>query len=223
MPDEYITPAKAARTLGVHPQSLRRWEKEGLLKAYRTPGGQRRFLKIEVERFSGREQATRTVLYARVSTSSQRDSLERQSEYLRQRYPEAECICEVGSGLNFKRKKLLSILQRVMQHDIQRVVVAHPDRLCRFGFELVRWLCEQNECELMVLDNSLGQPRGDCPYSPEQELVQDMLSIIHCFSSRLYGLRKYRGEIGSELRKEPIQKEPEITAEQCCQDSDISL
>lgn len=215
MTNEYITPAETARILGVHPQSLRRWEKEGKIKAYRTPGGQRRFLKTEIERLSGREQAIRTICYARVSTSSQRDDLERQSEYLRERYPEAECICEVGSGLNFKRKKLLSLLQRVMQHDIQRIIVAHPDRLCRFGFELVRWICEQNECELVVLDNR--------KLSPEQELVADMLSIIHCFSSRLYGLRKYRREIGTELREEPIQEKPEPSPEQCCKDSGISM
>ena len=152
MIDEYITPREATRILGVHAQSLRRWEKEGKIKAYRTPGGQRRFLRTEIEKFSGRERSIRTVCYARVSTSSQRDDLIRQSEYLSERYPEAECICEVGSGLNFKRKKLLSLLQRVMQHDIQRIIVAHPDRLCRFGFELVRWICEQNECELVVLE-----------------------------------------------------------------------
>ncbi|MBR8838590.1 MAG: IS607 family transposase [Stigonema ocellatum SAG 48.90 = DSM 106950] len=213
--DEYITPREATGILGVHAQSLRRWEKEGKIKAYRTPGGQRRFLRSEIEKFSGRERAVKTVCYARVSTSSQRDDLSRQSEYLSQRYPEAELISEVGSGLNFKRKKLLSILQRVMQHDIQRVVVAHPDRLCRFGFELVRWICSENQCDLVVLDNRNG--------GPEQELVADLLSIIHCFSSRLYGLRKYRTEIGSDLRQEPVQEESEPTSEQSCKDSDISL
>lgn len=215
MNEEYLTPAQAAKYLGVHPQSLRRWEREGKITSFRTPGGTRRFRKEEIEEAAGKRRPTVTVCYARVSTSSQRDDLERQLEYLSQRYPEAELISEVGSSLNFKRKKLRSILGRVMQHDIQRIIVAHPDRLCRFGFELVKWLCEENGCELVVLN--------DRKLSPEQELVSDLLSIIHCFSSRLYGLRKYRKKVGIELRAQPIQEESELSAEQCCKDSDISL
>ncbi|KYC35118.1 DNA invertase [Scytonema hofmannii PCC 7110] len=213
--DEYITPGEAARILGVHPQSLRRWEKEEKITAYRTPGNQRRFKQSEIEEFAGKRKPLITVCYARVSTSSQRDDLERQLAFLGERFPEAELVSEVGSGLNFKRKKLRSVLERVLRGNIQKLVVAHPDRLCRFGFELVKWLCETNRCELLVLDNR--------QLSPEQELVSDMLSIIHCFSSRLYGLRKYRKEIGQDLRQESLQEESKHTAEQSCQDSDISL
>jgi excisionase family DNA binding protein len=215
MTHEYITPGRAAALLGVHAQSLRKWEKEGKIKAYRTPGGQRRFLKKEIEGFAGNCQSVITVCYARVSTSTQRDDLERQLEYLRQRYPEGEFISEVGSGLNFRRKKFLSLLERVMQQAVGRIVVAHPDRLVRFGFELVRWLCEKHDVELLVLDNR--------KLSPEQELVADMLSIIHCFSSRLYGMRKYRDQIKQELWQEPVQEEPERATEQCSEDSGVSL
>ncbi len=215
MDGEYITPREAAKHLGVHPQSLRRWEAEGKLTTYRTPGGQRRFQKEEVEKLALVRRPNTTVCYARVSTSSQRDDLERQLEYLGSRYPEAEFISEIGSGLNFKRKKLRSILGRVMQRDIRQIVVAYPDRLCRFGFELVRWLCEEHGCKLVVLNER--------KLSPELELVQDMLSIIHCFSSRLYGLRKYQKEVGLSLRQNSLQKEPESSAEQCCKDSDIAV
>lgn len=67
------------------------------------------------------------------------------------------------------------------------VVVAHKDRLARFGFDLFQWLCEQNRCELVVLNET--------NLSPEQEMVEDVLAILHCFSSRLYGLRKYKSQI----------------------------
>ena len=70
------------------------------------------------------------------------------------------------------------------------VVVAHKDRLARFGFDLFKWLCEQNRCELVV--------PGETNLSPEQEMVEDILAILHCLSSRLYGLRKYKSQISED-------------------------
>jgi excisionase family DNA binding protein len=216
--NEWLTPAEAARLMGCHAQSLRRWEREGKIKAHRTPGNQRRFRKEDVERLSGfTVEPVRlfTVCYGRVSTSSQRDDLERQIDYLSQRYPEAEIVAEIGSGLNFKRGKFIAVLKRIMSGDIQRLVVAHPDRLCRFGFDLVEWLCKEFGCELVVLNER--------KLSPEQELITDMLSIVDCFSSRLYGLRKYQKQISEELRQEQLQEIPESSPEQECQDISISL
>ena len=211
---QHVTPKEAAKILGVHVSSLRRWENEGKLKAIRTPGGQRRFILEEVEKIGGIPRTIKTICYGRVSTHSQQDE-QRQLEHLRTRYPEAEIISEVGSGLNFKRKKFLAILERIIDGDIQRIVVPHPDRLVRFGFELVRWLCTKFECELVVLN--------DRKLSPEQELVQDMLSIIHCFSSRLYGLRKYKSSIKEDLQKEVAsQGIDKAVTEQCIENQAIS-
>lgn len=212
---QHVTPKEAAKILGVHVSSLRRWENEGKLRAIRTPGGQRRFILSQVEKVAGIPRTIRTVCYGRVSTHSQQDDLQRQLEHLRSRYPEAEIISEVGSGLNFKRKKFLSILERIIDGDIQRLVVAHPDRLVRFGFELVKWLCTKFECELLVLN--------DRKLSPEAELVQDILSIIHCFSSRLYGLRKYKSTIKEELQKESTtQGIDKAVTEQCIENQALS-
>lgn len=214
---QHVTPREAAKILGVHVSSLRRWENEGKLKAIRTPGGQRRFILEEIEKAAGVPRAVRTVCYGRVSTHSQQDDLQRQLEHLRQRYPEAEIISETGSGLNFRRKKFLSVLERIIDGDIQRLVVAHPDRLVRFGIELVKWLCEKFECNLVVLN--------DRKLSPDQELVQDMLSIIHCFSSRLYGLRKYSKQVKEDLQAENPSLKVEIdkaSTEQCAENQAIS-
>jgi putative resolvase len=216
--DEWLNSSQAARLIGCHAQSIRRWEKEGKIKAYRTPGNQRRFKRSEVEQLAGfaaKSLGLVTVCYGRVSTSGQRDDLERQIEFLSKRYPESEIISEVGSGLNFKRRKFIAILKRVVSYDIQRLVVAHPDRLCRFGFDLVQWLCTEFGCELVVLDNR--------KLSPEQELITDMLSIVHCFSSRLYGLRKYRKQLSIELRSEQPEAIQKHTAKQECENSGISL
>ena len=86
----------------------------GKIRTIRTPGGQRRFCISEYET----EDNKPIVLYARVSTHSQKDDLERQIKFLQSIYPQAELITEVGSGLNFKRRKFLSILERIYKADI---------------------------------------------------------------------------------------------------------
>ena len=106
-------------------------------------------------------------------------------------YPEAEIIKDIGSGLNFKRKGLRSLLDRLLQGDKFMLVVACRDRLARFGFELVQYMVEQNGGEIVVLDKTV--------HSPQSELTQDLLSILHVFSCRMHGLRKYSKKIKEDL------------------------
>ncbi|MFE1747723.1 IS607 family transposase [Coleofasciculus sp. H7-2] len=185
---KYVTPREATQTLGVHERTLRRWHEEGKIEAIWTEGKQRRY---NVESYTARAKSgvdTRIdILYARVSSHAQKPDLDRQVEYLRDKYPGGEVVSEIGGGLNFKRKKMLTVLGRIMSGDIKRLVVAHKDRLARFGFDLFRWICEQNRCELVVFNES--------SLSPHEEMVEDILAILHCFSSRLYGLRKYKTQM----------------------------
>ena len=211
----YVTPREAANALGVNPRTLARWSEDGLIKTIKTDAGQRRYDIAEyLKQKSGTTELARrsTVLYARVSTSSQRDDLKRQTEALTTSYPGSEIITEIGSGLNFRRRKLNAILERIISGDIQCLVVAHKDRLARFGFDLIEWLCEKFNCKLVVLYQQ--------KYSPQAELVQDMLSVVHCFSSRLYGLRKYEKQLreDSEIQKQKTtltEIDSEISAELC--------
>ncbi|MGL4375550.1 MAG: IS607 family transposase [Microcoleaceae cyanobacterium] len=195
----YVTPREAANLLGVSTRTLARWSEEGKIVTFKTEAGQRRYdiaAYLKQKSISTEPARPSTVLYARVSTSSQRDDLQRQTEALTTSYPGCEVITEIGSGLNFRRRKLNAILERIINGDIQLLVVAHKDRLARFGFDLIEWLCERFDCKIMVLYQQ--------KYSPETELVQDMLSIVHCFSSRLYGLRKYE----KKLRADPELQKP---------------
>jgi len=209
----YVTPREAANALGVNPRTLARWSEDGKIKAIKTEAGQRRYDIAEyLKQKSGTTELARrsTVLYARVSTSSQRDDLKRQTEALTTSYPGGEIITEIGSGLNFRRRKLNAILERIISGDIQCLVVAHKDRLARFGFDLIEWLCEKFDCKLVVLYQQ--------KYSPQAELVQDMLSVVHCFSSRLYGLRKYEKQLreDSEIQKQKTtltEIDSEVSAE----------
>ena len=185
---KFVKPNEAANTLGVCLRTLRRWEAEGKINTIKTPSGQRRydiekFIKEESE--DGRRRAT--VIYARVSTRPQLSDLHRQVKRLSTLYPSAEVIKEVAGGLNLRRKGLLSLLGRVLKGDVKVIVVAHKDRLARFGFDLIEWLCEIHDCKIVVLNQD---SRED-----DQELVADIIAILHSFSSRLYSLRKHAKQI----------------------------
>ena len=105
-----------------------------------------------------------------------------------------EWIEEIGGGMNFKRKRFLD---RIQHGEVERLIVAHKDRLVRFGFDLISHIAEESGCKIVVVN----QP--SC--SPEQEMVEDMLAIVHTFSGRLYGMRKYNQEIQSEYPGYKVQ------------------
>ena len=180
----YVNTRKAVALLGVHPNTLRKWANDGRIEHIRSPGGRRLY---DVDAFLRESVGVAVVCYARVSSYAQKDDLRGQVALLQSRYPGAEIVKDIGGGLNWKRKGLVALLERLHSGEKLRIVVAHKDRLARFGFELVDWLAKQNGGEIVVLDES------SC--SPEQELTQDILSILDSFSCRLYGLRKYRDKI----------------------------
>ena len=184
----YIPLRKAVEFLGLHPNTLRRYADEGKIKSIKNPAGQRLY---DVESYIRGSTGTPTVCYCRVTSPKQRDDLNRQIVYMQSLYPEAEIIKDIGSGLNFKRKGLRSLLDRLLQGDKFILVVACRDRLARFGFELVQYMVEQNGGQIVVLDKTV--------HSPQSELTQDLLSILHIFSCRMHGLRKYSKKIKEDL------------------------
>jgi predicted site-specific integrase-resolvase len=120
-----------------------------------------------------------------VSSAKQRDDLDSQIAYLAALYPEAEIIKDIGSGLNYKRKGLKTILEQSSSGNKFTLVVAHKDRLARFGTELIEHMLNVNGCKLLVLNNNIQKS------DPQRELTEDLLAIIHIFSCRLYGQRRY--------------------------------
>ena len=111
---------------------------------------------------------------------------------MRQKYPEAKIIKDIGAGINFKRKGLFSILESAINGDKLKVVVAYRDRLARFGIDLIKWVIERNGGELVVLKQ--------IDLSPEQELTSDLLTILHVFSCRMHGLRRsYKNKIAKDF------------------------
>ncbi|NEQ74423.1 MAG: IS607 family transposase [Okeania sp. SIO2C9] len=186
---KFVKPKEAAEVLGVDVRTLVRWEQAGQINAIKTPAGQRRY-DIDSYIQNASVSSRKTVLYCRVSSNAQKPYLNHQVAELQNLYPDAEIIKEVGSGLNFQRKKLLKLLSQILSGEVEKVVVSHQDRIARFGFDLFNWVCEQNHCELVVLNSKY--------LSPETEIVEDILAILQCFSSRLYSLRKYETQIQND-------------------------
>lgn len=178
---------KAIELTGMSANTLRKYADNGTIKMQRIGKGQRLFDVSDLLARKGEANGKPVVCYCRVSSGKQKDDLARQVVFMRERFPNAEIIQDIGSGLNYKRKGLQSILQRLLQGDKLTIIVAHRDRLCRFGFELIEFLVQQNGGEIMVLDRT--------EVSPQRELTEDLLAILHVFSCRMHGLRRYENQI----------------------------
>ena len=175
---------EAVRLSGLCPDTLRRKADSGELQSRRF-GMHRRWAKDDF--VPAEASVTSVICYCRVSSQKQRSDLERQVKYLKEKYPQAEIVKDIGSGLNFKRKGLASILDRAMCGEVITLVVAYKDRLARFGIDIIRQVIEKHGGKLVVLN--------EVALSPEAELVNDICAIVHCFSSRLHGLRTYKDKI----------------------------
>jgi excisionase family DNA binding protein len=183
---EYVTTKKATEILGVSSKTLYRWKKQNKIKFIQP--GKRNYL-FNVKNFFEEEieEPKNNFIYARVSTRGQLKDLESQLTFLKNKYPGYKEIKDIGSGLNFKRKGLKTILEHANKRTLGEVVVAYKDRLCRFGFEAIQWIIESNGGRLVVLNRK--------ETSPEEELVNDLIAIITVFSARIYGLRSYKSKI----------------------------
>jgi putative resolvase len=189
-----LTIREAAELLGVSTQTLRRWEREGRgIAVQRTSGGQRRYdasnlwpLKSDKD-----SQTHITIAYARVSSHDQKEDLARQKKMLEMFCTSSgwqfEIISDLGSGMNYHKRGLKTLLHRILNENIGRLVITHKDRLLRFGAELIFTLCEMRETEIVIIN------QGKEP-SFEEELAQDVLEIITVFSARLYGSRSRRNK-----------------------------
>ena len=186
-----------AARVGRSVQTVRRWEYEGKLIAKRLPSGQRYFDESDVRAMlGGAPQKRDTVVYCRVSSAGQKDDLASQVAAM-----EAYCLAgaipvdawiqEVGGGMNFKRKRFLEIVDRIQRGEIGKLIVAHKDRLMRFGFDLFHHIALEHGCEIVVVNQE--------SLSPPQEMVEDLMSIVHTFSCRLYGMRKYKSAIKADF------------------------
>ena len=171
-------PKDFAELLGVSVKTLQRWDREGILKAYRSPTDRRYYTYDQYLQFKGLKSVNDTrksVIYARVSTKNQKDDLKNQISFLRQ-FANARgiivdaCIEDYGSGLNYNRKYWNELLDEVMEGKVKTIIIANKDRFIRFGFEWFEKFCRKFNTEILVVNNE--------GLSPHEELVQDIVSSI---------------------------------------------
>ena len=197
-----------AQKLGVSIKTLQRWDNSGKLKAKRTPSGHRYYTEDQYLSYIGiepDEPYRKHVAYARVSSRGQKDDLKNQINFIKNYTNHHgividEYIEDIGSGLNYNRVKWNDLLHSVMHDEIDSIYITYKDRFIRFGYEWFERLCNEHNTKIVVLN--------DVESSPKQELVDDLTSIIHVFSCRLYGLRKYKQAIKTDKEVLPDDIKP---------------
>src|SRR4051794_28727240 len=201
--DNTYSPKEFGKLIGRTTNTLQKWDREGKLKAHRSPTTNRRYYTHDqylLYRGLVAEEQGLTIVYTRVSGVAQKPDLAKQVHAL-----EAYCkqhsitvdewMSDMGSGLNYKRKQFNRLLEMIELGQVRRLVIAHRDRLVRFGYDYFEAFCQRHHTELVVINGEA--------MSPEQELVRDLMAIVTVFSARLPGLRSYK----KVLKDAALQKE----------------
>src|SRR6266581_3582030 len=188
------SPKQFGKLIGKSVNTLQKWDRKGILRAFRSPTNRRYYTHDQYLQYRGlvaQEQGL-TIVYSRVSGVAQKPDLVKQIKAL-----EAYCqqhsitvdewMSDIGSGLNYKRKHFTRLMEMIELGQVRRLIIAHRDRLVRFGYEYFEAFCQRHHTELVVIDGEA--------MSPEQELVRDLIAIVTVFSARLHGLRSYNNAI----------------------------
>ena len=203
MNDRFVKIGEASKILGVNAQTLRRWEESGVIQpAKRTPKGTRLYSLQDL--LGANDLAHPTIAYARVSSSDQKEDLERQHAVLEafcnKNGWQTEIIRDLGSGMNYNKKGLLRLLELIVHGQMSRLVLTHKDRLLRFGAEIVFRICELKGIEIVIIN------KGEQP-SFEEELTRDVMEIMTVFSAKLYGRRSHKSKKMAEEIENIVNEE----------------
>ena len=206
---EFMSIGKFAKAVGVTTTTLRRMHESGeLIPAHITKGGTRYYSTAQLKQLHDvSKEEKRVIGYCRVSTSSPKDDLETQisniKTYMYAKGYSFEMITDIDSGINYKRKGLQELIKKINHQEISKVVILYKDRLMRFGYELIEYLCEINNIEIEIVDHT--------EQSKEQELTDDLIQIITVFANRLYGQRsKKTKQLIDEVKQSVTRKESSI-------------
>ena len=192
MERKLLTVKKCNEIYGLSRMTLINYEKKGLIKPLRTPGGVRRYKVEDIEKLLGmlenkQQELETNLLYARVSTKKQAEYLENQvkklEEYAKSNSWNYEVIKEIASGVNENRRGLQKLLNKVERGEVKRVIVEYPDRLARFGFNYLKEFLTAFGVELIVINGKEKEKERT------QELAEDLVAIVTSFAAKIYGQR----------------------------------
>ncbi len=188
-------PKDFAELLNVSVKTLQRWDRDDVLKAFRTPTDRRYYTYDQYLEYKGINNVNdnkKKVIYTRVSANNQKDDLKNQVKFLLD-FANAkgiiidETIEDIGSGLNYNRKNWNKLIEHCMENKIDSIMITHKDRFIRFGYEWFERFLGKFNVKIIVVNNET--------LSPNEELVQDIISILRVFSCKIYGMRKYKKKI----------------------------
>jgi putative resolvase len=196
------SPQEFGQLIGRKTKTLQKWDREGILTAHRSPTNRRYYTHDQYLAYRGMiaPEHGLTIAYVRVSGAAQRPDLVDQIQALKVYCNQHglkidEWMQDIGSGLNYQRTQFTQLMEMVELGQVRRILIAHQDRLVRFGYGYFAAFCERHHTDVVVIDGET--------LSPEQELVQDLVAILTVFSARLPGLRPYR----RVLKEAVLQKE----------------
>ncbi|ADI32308.1 IS607 family transposase [Staphylothermus hellenicus] len=193
---------KVARLLGVSKVTVIRWIRNGRIKAVRL-GKEYRIPEDEVRRLLKGKTTNTAIIYARVSSSDQKEYLEKQIEYLKKYcsargYNVVDVLTDIASGLNEERRGLRKLIDYVVNGKIDVVVVSYRDRLTRFGFKYLEEFFKSHGVRIEAVF-------GEEPRNIQQELVEDLIAIVTSFAGKLYGVRSRKKRRVVESVKQAIR------------------
>lgn len=180
--------AEASKYLGISINTLKNLSNENKINSFKTTGGHRRFRQDDLDSYMGIEkerQEKLTVIYARCSTLKQKENLDRQKDRL-MKYAEKKdykyiVIDEIASGINEKRKGLHRLIKMSFEGKVERVLIEYKDRLARFGYEYLEAIFKNLDIKIEIVETK------EKKY--EEELAEDIMKILTCYSARYYGAR----------------------------------
>ena len=191
---DYYKPKEVCDMLNISIYTLYNREKQGLIKVDKTDSNRRIYSKDTVISLLSKysllyeDDDRYDVIYTRVSTynQKQRGDLQRQIDILSsyavtQNPKNLQIITDIGSGLNDNRKGFKKLIQKILNNEVHRIFITYKDRLTRFGFHILQEICAKTNTEIIVLYSD------EQDVSVEEELVQDIISLMHSFSDKFDG------------------------------------
>jgi putative resolvase len=199
MNEIYVSKKEALSQLGLSAMTLLNMANSNNIEYIRTQGGHRKYnvakyindnkIKTDLDIIKEEENEEETdklnICYIRVSTVGQKDNLEHQREFMKNKFPDYMIIEDIGSGINFNRKGLRKIIKLAIANKINKLAVAYKDRLTRFGFELIEDLIKEYSNGKIIIVNDKKDKE------PKEELVDDVLQILNIYTAKINGMRKY--------------------------------
>jgi|TARA_B100001939_G_scaffold185564_1_gene159817 predicted site-specific integrase-resolvase len=192
--DKFVTRKEVLKILKIHYHTLYSMVKRGEIETLEI--GKRNLYNLD--KFLRDKGVTnkkkQKICYCRVSSNKQKEDLERQVNFMKEKYPDYEIIKDIGSGLNFKRRGLNKIIEIAINGELEELLITYKDRLCRIGFELIENIIKKYSNGKITIVNKSEEE------TPTEEVTKDIISIMNIYVAKINGLRKYKTDIKKTIK-----------------------